>query len=121
MRLVMDTSSIVFAVSNHVDPFSAAEIEFPGCEIVLSRGVIRELKGLGSGKSRHAGYAKAAVGMLAAHRVTVLDDNSTVDDWIVKYATESNALVCTNDSGLKARILELGGAVIGITRSGKFR
>ena len=104
-----------------MDPFTEAEMRFPGCEIVVSNGIVRELRGLANGKGRHARYAKAAEGMLGMHRITVIGDSSGVDDWIIEYASENGALVCTNDSRLKGRLKARGAVVLGITRSGDFR
>ncbi len=50
--------------------------------------------------------ARLAIKMIeaAGKGFTVVENSDIVDDWIVSYASENNAMVCTNDSELRRRL-----------------
>ncbi len=119
--LILDTSSIVFAVSNKKDILASANDAFIGYSILISRGVLRELKDLANGKSKYAGSANAALKMLEKASLELSPEIGHVDDWIVKESAKRRCAVCTNDAGLKKRLRETGAEVVSVTRAGTFR
>jgi rRNA-processing protein FCF1 len=53
--------------------------------------------------------ARLALKMLEANKgsIDIIGNDLAVDEWIVGYAREKNAIVCTNDSGLRKRLKAL--------------
>lgn len=119
--LIVDTSSIVFALSNKVDPF--AEIRsMPSTQILISKGVLRELRKLASGRGRYAKYARAAISLLNSNpHIRVEQDSGYVDSWIQHTASRMSCSVCTNDIKLKRALKAKKIKVYSISRDGRLR
>ncbi len=120
-RIILDTSSIVFALSNGIDIFGAVRDQKPGYVPILSHGIVGELKGIRSKGGKYSGYAGAAIGILERSDVEMMPDNSTVDDWIYEEAVNNGYAVCTNDIRLKKRLKARRVTVFSIARSGTIR
>ncbi len=76
---------------------------------VVSSQTIEELKHIGKNRGKDGIAARLAIKMIKANSeiIQVIESNEYVDDWVVKYATENNAIACTNDAGLRGRLKKL--------------
>lgn len=120
--IIVDTSSIIFALSNKRDVFSAAKEQFPESRIMISKGVIRELDALGKGGGKDSRHARLAIALLSKHAdITVQDDASYVDGWILSEAPRLKALVCTNDTGLRKLLKQKGVNTVTVSKGGILR
>lgn len=116
--IIVDTSSILFAMSNNVDLFARIEEQL-GKGAVVSKGVIRELKGIASSNKKSAGAAKAALDIIDRGGVRVADNSDYVDDWIM--ASKKSDIVCTNDTKLRDALRAKKVKVYTVSRSGELR
>ena len=71
---------------------------------VISSGTIDELKKIGKSKSKDGIAARLALKILENNDIEIIKNEMGVDDWIVEYAKETGAIVCTNDSALRKRL-----------------
>jgi rRNA-processing protein FCF1 len=77
---------------------------------VVSSRTVEELRSLGKLIGRDGMAARLALKMLEASpgRIGIVQSDIEVDDWIVAYARENHAIVCTNDSALRRRLKSAG-------------
>lgn len=119
-RIILDTSSIVFAFSNKHDIFSLVEERLES-RAVVSDGILAELKKLSLRRNKEGNGARLALQVIPRHNVEMLSSNQKVDDFLVKVGTEGEMLVCTNDIGLKRRLKSKGIRPLSISKSGVLR
>ena len=120
-RIILDTSSILFAMSQKKDIFEAISEEYPGREIVLSTGIFSELRKLASTKKKNARDASAALVLLKHKRFATEDDDSYVDDWILRESGRTGTVVCTNDTALRGKLRGKGVKTISMSIGGRLR
>lgn len=78
---------------------------------VVSSKSMEELKKIARQVGRDGMAARLALKMVDANReriAVVRQGAGKVDDWIVSYAEENRAIVCTNDSELRRRLKAKG-------------
>lgn len=94
-RIILDTSFILTAVRQKIDFFSWMRSE--GFEILIPKGVLRELKGLG---------ASLALKILETKKFRTLElEGRSVDNTIIEFARKNpRAIVATLDAGMKKKI-----------------
>jgi rRNA-processing protein FCF1 len=73
-------------------------------KFVISSQTIIELENLGKSKSKTGIAARLAKKILETNSIEVIKNDQHVDDWIVEYAKEHNAIVATNDTLLRKRL-----------------
>ncbi len=117
--VIIDTSSILFGLSNRKDVFQAIRYELPGARLLVSRGTIREIRHAKAAAARRS--SSAALSLIRVHRVAIANDASHVDSWILHTAHKYGCAVCTNDTGLKAKLRKRGITVFSISRAGTLR
>ncbi len=120
-QIIIDTSSILFALSNRKDLFAIVQESLPSYTIVISEGVLGELKKLAKSKKGSAGGARLALSIIESLEIQVVKDSSYVDSWVVSEWEKRNCAVCTNDSELKKRLTGKGAMVVTVTKDGKLR
>jgi rRNA-processing protein FCF1 len=103
-RIIVDTSSILFGLSNKIDVFEKMDEKFHGYKIVLPSGVIDELEGIGRGMRKESVNARYALKMLKGKDVEIVQSGYEVDGWILKNAAAMGCEVCTNDADLRRRL-----------------
>ncbi len=74
---------------------------------VISSRTLDELEKLGRSVGKDGMAARLALKMVQASGITVVKNAMHVDDWIAAYARENNAIVCTNDRGLRKRLRDM--------------
>lgn len=117
--LILDTSSIIFGLSNKINVFDSVNNQLPGYRILISKGVERELEKMGKGRSKYGKYAKVAIHLLkASSNIDRAEDTRFVDAWILKDSVALKAAVCTNDTKLKKALRAKGITAYSISRSG---
>jgi len=119
-KVILDTSSIVFAFSMKANIFEAAEDQLRA-RIVVSSGIMRELKGIASGRTKESRAARIALEMMKRHAVDVVDDDRRADDWILDAGVAEGVYVCTNDMGLKRELRERGKRALSVSENGVLR
>jgi rRNA-processing protein FCF1 len=119
-RVILDTSSIVFAFSRKVDIFGRAEDQLQA-RIVVSAGVMRELRGLASGRTKEGRSAKVALEVMKKYRIDVDGDGRAADRWILDAGMAAGVYVCTNDIRLKRELLERGKRALSVSENGVLR
>ncbi len=120
-QVILDTSSILFALALKRDAFEIIRGECHGCEIILSRGVIEELRRLAATKRKNAKDARVALLVLRNKRFTMKEDYSNVDSWILEEAALTGAVVCTNDTALRKELRARESKAVSISRAGRLR
>ena len=118
-RIIIDTSSILFALSKKVDVFESARAELAMSPLV-SRGILNELSRMSNGSGKKARDANVALALIKTHKVEVNPDSAYADSWILSQASSGMA-VCTNDTALRRSLRLKGASVYTISEGGKFR
>ena len=117
--VIIDTSSIVFGFSFKRNVFEAANEAFPGREIVISAGVLRELRGIARNRGRRGAAAGTALLSVSSKSIKVDKDGGDVDSWIAAASARyNNSIVITNDTELLGRIRRSGGKALKLSKSG---
>lgn len=119
-KIILDTSSIVFAFSNRLDIFALVG-ERLDCKAVVSTGIISELKKLSLRRNKEGQSAKLALQIIKKHSVEVLKNDQKVDEFLVTAGTEMGMTVCTNDLGLKRRLRSKSIRALSLSGSGVLR
>lgn len=105
MKLVLlDTNFLMIPVEFRIDIFEGIRNMIPDASFATVSGVIRELGRIKDGK--------IAEKIINRENVKVVDREGKVDDALLNYAKEKDAVVCTNDKELKERCLKQGITVI---------
>ena len=119
--VILDTSSIIFGLSNNRNVFSLLSERFPGSVICISHGILNEIQGIASGRTRYAKNAKAALALIKGQgSISIAGSRAYPDRWITESAG-SGSIVCTNDTALKRELKRKGIAAVSISRSGAIR
>ena len=119
--VIVDTSSIIFGISNSIDVFEKISEMLPGCVMLISNGVQRELKGIGLGKGRNSKYARISLELIGKKKLTVRRDDGNVDAWILKETASGKCAVCTNDTKLRRSLRQNGAKVLTLGMDGRLR
>lgn len=120
-KMIVDTSSILFALSNRMDAFRAIEEADEDYEPVVTSGVVTELKDIGKGRGKQSMNARAALSVMKERSIEVIAAGGVVDDSILSAAKRFRCSVCTNDIGLKRRLKASGVKAVSIGRDRKLR
>ena len=119
--IILDTSSIIFGLSNRIDTFQRLKESFPTYRITIPYGVVRELKRIANGKKKEKLQARIGLGLIKEHAISVVSGREYVDTWIIKHSGSSDTIICTNDVELKQKLKGMGSKTISISRSGMLR
>ncbi len=88
---------------------------------VISSKTLEELRRLGASVGKDGMAARLALKMIEANKdkIESVKNDMDVDEWIVEYATSSNAIVCTNDKELRKRLKRLHVKVVAMKSRSK--
>ena len=81
---------------------------------VISSRTLNELRKIGKSKGKNGVAARLAVKIVENNNIDIIKNEMGVDDWIVSYAKETGAIVCTNDSALRRRLKPLRIKVVAV-------
>ncbi len=123
LEVIIDTSSILFGISNKKDAIDAAHAMFPSYPIIISEGVLRELGGISHNEGKRGKSAKTALELIRRKykNIKVYDNNTNVDEWILGKAQSSDCIVITNDSALCKKLKARGTRCLKLAVSGMLR
>lgn len=81
---------------------------------VISSRTMDELKKLGKMIGKDGMAARLAMKLVEVNRsrIEIIPSSKYVDEWIVQYARQNGAVVCTNDSALRKKLKSLDIKVI---------
>ncbi len=120
--LIIDTSALLFGISNRIDVIEAARRQIPGCRVLVSSAILGELSAIGRGRGRRGAMARAALAMLRSKKIDVVKEKRRVDDWILEFANcHRGTDVLTNDGKLTLRLRDSGATAYKLARSGALR
>ena len=119
-KVILDTSSIVFAFSMKANIFESAEDQLRA-RIVVSRGVMRELDTIAARRTKAGRSARVALEMMKRYTVDVEDDDRQADKWILDAGKEDGVYVCTNDIRLKQELKKRGRIALSVSENGVLR
>jgi rRNA-processing protein FCF1 len=120
--IILDTSSILFAMEGRKSALDTVMLKHPGKRILISEGVIKELTGIGSGNGKRAATARACLGILKLKNVEVDKNKGNVDLWILERAKEKDVYcVITNDTELFNKLRSKHIAVFKLSRNGMLK
>ncbi len=118
-RIILDTSSILFGLSNRVDVFKGIRAKLDMAP-VISKGVVKELTLISRSRKSSSKHAKVALAMINSYGIDIVDNEEYVDKWILRSARRFSG-VCTNDIKLKRELRSRGIATYSVSRDGTFR
>jgi rRNA-processing protein FCF1 len=105
--VVLDTNFLFVPFQFRIDILR--ELDYlvePSHRFVISARTISELETIAKRIGKHGMAARLALKLLEANsdRIEIIKSRGYVDDWIVRYAEKTRAIVCTNDSKLRKRL-----------------
>lgn len=113
--LVLDTNFLLVPFQFKLEIFSQLDrLVEPPYEILVPTTVVAELKKLGRNLGVQGAAARFGLKIVEAGetsgRISIIKGKSPVDDWLVDFAKRRKAegasiVICTNDKGLRARLL----------------
>jgi len=109
--VLIDTNVLVYAAKYKIDIFSEIRKKFGLAAIRIPTAVLTELENISKKAKKGADKqaAKLALQLIRAARITEIDiGDSAVDDAIVEWARRHDAVVITNDVGLKYKLKKAG-------------
>lgn len=105
--VILDTNFLLVPFQQKLDIFSELEylLDFSHQLLVCSK-TISELKKLEKNKGKKGMAARLAIKLLEVNseRIDKVSSRLPVDEWIVRYAKKTGAIVCTNDRKLRNRL-----------------
>lgn len=119
--MLVDTSSILFALKYRKDAFQLISEQLPVCSPAISRGIMREIQGISGNAGKRGAEARAALAALKSKNVKVYNINVNVDTWLLRQAKRTHDIVITNDTELAARLSYFGVNCFKVSRSGRLR
>ncbi|MEM0201290.1 MAG: hypothetical protein QXD23_02690 [Candidatus Micrarchaeaceae archaeon] len=122
-EIIVDTNAILFGLKYNKNIFEVLleNEEYSHLKILISKGVIRELKKFSLSSKKLKIEASIAINIIQNMQLIIDNSNQYVDSWILSKSLKGNVLVCTNDIKLKRKLKSLGVGVISITKTGKLR
>lgn len=105
--VVLDTNFLLVPFQFRIDILRELDFLVDVSHVfVISSRTVKELNAIGRAAGRDGMAGRLALKMLKANkgRIQVVESDAEVDDWIVAYAKENRAIVCTNDSDLRRRL-----------------
>ncbi|MBN1169785.1 nucleotide-binding protein [Candidatus Micrarchaeota archaeon] len=103
--IILDTNFLLVPFQFKINIFKELEQMLEvSHKFAISSQTISELKKIGKGKGKNGIAARLALRILETNPIEIIKNDAAVDDWIVNYSKETNAIVCTNDTNLRRRL-----------------
>lgn len=119
--IIVDTSSVIFGLSNKVNVFESIKEHMPEYRIIISKGITKELKKIAQGGTKNRKFGKIALILLKQYNLEAVSDYSYPDNFILREAVFRKCAVCTNDVVLKRKLRSEGIKTLSIGRNGLLR
>ena len=120
MRILVDTSSIIFGFENRKSVFESILAELPGAKPEVSKGIISELNRISDRRGRKGVAASTALNEISAKKVRISNISDYPDSWIAREARlHPEIAVVTNDTKLARSIKEV--MVFKMSRNGMLK
>ena len=107
--VILDTNFLLIPFQFKINIFSELNylLDFAHYYVISSRTLF-ELRKISRTVGKDGMAARLALKMVENEKdqITIIESKDFVDNWIFDYAVENNAIVCTNDSGLRHRLRE---------------
>jgi len=120
--VILDTNFLLIPFQFRIDILRELEylLEYSH-HYVISSKTIDELKKLGKMIGKDGMAARLALKLVEANkgRIEIIKSGKYVDEWIVEYAKQNGAIVCTNDSALRRKLRSLDLKVISMKSKSK--
>ncbi len=81
--------------------------------------ILEELRKIAKGKGDDGIAARFALKLIENNEITVVKAEGYADEWLLNYAKEHDAIVCTNDINLKRKLKVAKLKVIGLKSKSK--
>lgn len=115
--VLLDTSIIVQAIENKIDLILELR-QLTGLEIYIPDIVIYELNRLSEKNKKLSKIINIANKLLKNNVKIIKTEDKSVDNAIIRIATNNNYIVATNDANLKRILKKLGLMIIYINKDG---
>lgn len=120
--VILDTNFLLVPFQFKVDILRELEylLEYSH-HYVISSKTMDELSKLGKILGKDGMAARLALKLVEANkaRIEIIKSRKYVDEWIVEYAKQNGAIVCTNDSALRRKLKSLSIKVISMKSKSK--
>ena len=123
-ELILDTNFLLIPFQFKVDIFTELDyiLDEP-IQMVISTQVIKELENIANKQGKTGAAGKFALKLVDSkkNKIKIVESATFVDDWVLEYSKEKNAIVATNDIKLKRRLKKFGIKIIGLRTKTKLR
>ncbi|PKP54406.1 MAG: nucleotide-binding protein [Candidatus Altiarchaeales archaeon HGW-Altiarchaeales-3] len=123
--ILLDTNFLMIPGQFKIDVFTEIERIIPDYELLTLSGIMLELKKVGetARKGRDKISAKIAIQIVEnkakENKIKISESSGDVDEFIVKFAVENGAVVCTNDKELKRKLRDQNVRIIHLRSKSK--
>jgi len=107
MIVLLDTNFLLLPHTHKIDIFTRIGQLIDNPEFVILSGTIDELEKITAGAGNDAVAATVGIKLIEKYNVKIEESVGLVDDAIIRYAPENNAVVCSNDKPLKRKLTGL--------------
>ncbi len=118
-EVLLDTSSMLFALEHGVDIVTSIRDEFPGFVITVPYAAVAEMRKIAKTHTKNAGNARVMLLLITERKLNIDGKGTYADEWILKNAF--GKVVCTNDIKLKRKLNGLKIRVVSVAVSGRIR
>jgi len=119
MYIIIDTSSMLFAMESRKSAIDSVMLRYPAMDILVSKGLISELVGIGTSKGKRGAIARSCLAILKLKNVKVDNNKGNVDRWILERAQKDDVYCAiTNDTELFNKLRSKNVAVLKLSRNG---
>ncbi len=106
MKVVLDTNFLMIPGQFKIDIYEEIKKNIPNAEMITSNEVLDELHMIDNKDS------KLALKILEKENIKILEMGKPVDDKVLEFSYENNAILCTNDKELREKALKRGVTVM---------
>ncbi|RLG21931.1 hypothetical protein DRN74_00790 [Candidatus Micrarchaeota archaeon] len=106
MKVILDSNCLMMLTEFKINIYDEIKKLIPDAEFITSAEVVAELEKINNL------HAKVALSSISSEEVRIEKMGRPVDDALIKYAKENNAVLCSNDKELRRKALKRGVPVI---------
>lgn len=120
--VVLDTNFLLIPGQFGIDIFSELFFFLHGkYQLVVPSAVIDELSKLSGKMGKKGMAARLALKIIDVRKneITIMKSKAPADEWIIKFAIDKKAIVCTNDKALRTKVKKAGLKVLTLKSKSK--